>query len=94
MKVQIAAIEYLGKEDDVARVKIEYFAGNIPDEDILKLKIAEPLLMYASLILQLDSIVSKRTGVKLRALQKRRVVAFFRDMPERNKPLRIEFKVI
>ena len=98
MKVLISAFEALGVEGDSLKLKLEYFVENKPDDDTLLLKLADPEFMYASLIMELDKIVSKSTGVKLKTLNQKKVVAFFRKVIEAYEESgavsgRIEFKV-
>lgn len=98
MKVLISGLEVTGLEGDVLKLKLEYFANDKPDDDILLLKLADPELMYASLILELDKIVTQKTGVKLKALSQKKVVSFFRNVVEEYEGSgkvsgRIEFKV-
>ncbi len=44
--------------------------------------------MYAELILSLDRILTRKRGVKLKALDKKRVTAFFKNI---EKEKRLEF---
>lgn len=90
MKIVITALEAIEVEESNLQIKLEYLANNIPDEDIITLKIADPGLMYAELIMELDKVLTRKRGVKLKALNQKKVTKFFKEILQQ-KQKRLEF---